>query len=254
MLKRDRVGALQKDAYVAYQNYNPWIAPLLVSSEHDQSVDRQFHPRVAGYLFFLILLFSFIAFKRQDVLMWMIHSNKGPLWRQLITTVTHFFIHADWVHLLGNLLFFGIFAHGVEKKIGSIEFLKLIGLSLISYSVFQIFWYGQQQVYSLGASVGIAACMAYYITADPYRPFRFIIHLPRYAFNQRRYYVLVIPAWIFLVVYILKEVFGLKAQIAGHTNIAHSGHLVGIFVGLFFYTISPPPPQMGELSGLASHS
>lgn len=247
MLSRDRVGGLEKEARLAKECYSHW-RPDFTSEAPDREEDFNFNSNASGYLFFLILLLSFVAFRREDVLFSMAHSNKAPLVRQMVTTVTHFFVHADWGHLLSNLFFFYIFAHGVERKIGAIEFLKLIGLALVSYSVFQFFWYGSREVYSVGASVGITACMAYYISADPHRPFRYRLHFRRHFHWQRWFYNITIPAWILLLLYILKEVLSVKAQIAGRTNIAHTGHLVGIFVGLFYFTISPPPQKNPPVS------
>ncbi|PYO27245.1 MAG: hypothetical protein DMD86_18230 [Candidatus Rokuibacteriota bacterium] len=41
----------------------------------------------------------------------------------ILTSITSSFLHAGWIHLLSNLLYFGIFAPPIESRIGTVRFL-----------------------------------------------------------------------------------------------------------------------------------
>lgn len=41
----------------------------------------------------------------------------------LLTLITHLFVHAQWQHLLVNMVFLGFFGSGVERRLGRSRFL-----------------------------------------------------------------------------------------------------------------------------------
>lgn len=240
MLKDDRVGAL------ARENDMMWSSPpslnLSPVSSQDRAEDFNFRPVVNGYVFVLVILVSVIAFKRSDFFNACMFSTTQPWPKQVITSITSFFVHAGWWHLIGNMFFFYMFADGVERKSGSKILLGLLLVSqVLNTIIFSILHWGSAAS-KVGASVGIMALMTYYISADPNRPMRKFTRIPR-TFSVIGYSI---PAWAFLLVFVLYEFLGIHRQMAGQTRVSHIGHFVGILVGLLFYHFSPPPQKATE--------
>lgn len=246
LLKNDRVGDSKKDAEFIAQNYNRLYTPLLVSHTHDRETDTNFVPHASGPIFVLMILVTFVSLKKPDIFMSLAHSNTASYGHQILTVFTSFFVHAGWSHLIGNCIFYYFFADNVERKVGTRKFLELLAYAQIANAAFFNFVHYGRPAYGVGASVGVAAIMAYYVSSDPYRPMRKILSTPRWGRGFRNYFnyvVLVFPAWLYLVVFTLYEFFGAHVQLQGWTRVSHMGHLVGILVGLLFFYVYPPSPE-----------
>jgi len=131
---------------------------------------------------------------------------------------TSIFVHADFNHLISNvlvLLFFGI---ALEKEINWHKFLfifftgAIIGefMSLIAYS-----W----NTVGIGASAGIFAIIGAAILMTP--------------FNLSMYpYVIPIPLGILGIIYVVYNIIGLFT--GRNSNISYIAHLGGLLFGLFY--------------------
>ncbi len=79
---------------------------------------------------------------------------------QPIQWLTSFFIHADVMHLLGNMVFLWVFGHIVEGVVGSWKFAALyVGMGVLQNIIEQILFLGTFSPPSLGASSAIYAIM-----------------------------------------------------------------------------------------------
>jgi membrane associated rhomboid family serine protease len=90
-----------------------------------------------------------------------------------VNLFTSMFMHGDWSHLIGNLLFLWIFGNNVEDTLGRVRFLLFYVLGGIAATALQTFvtlQYGTEQdatIPNLGASGAIAAILGAYILLHP---------------------------------------------------------------------------------------
>lgn len=150
--------------------------------------------------------------------------------RQYERLLTYGFVHADWAHLLFNMITLWSFGSLVERVfsawIGSIGFL-LFYLSAIVVSILPIYLSHQRdpRYRSLGASGGVSAVLFAAILFDPWSGIiLFPIPLP-------------IPAFLFAVLYIGYSIW---MDRRGHDNVNHSAHLWGAAYGVLFTLLLQP--------------
>src|SRR5947209_19386343 len=85
----------------------------------------------------------------------------------LDTLLTAMFLHANLLHVGGNMLFLWIFGNNVEDRLGEIRFLILYFASGIAGSLVQVYVDPTSQIPNLGASGAISGVLAAYIVYFP---------------------------------------------------------------------------------------
>lgn len=142
-----------------------------------------------------------------------------PDWANL---VTYAFLHADWLHLLSNMLFLWIFGDNIEDAMGHIKFLVFYLLCAILAGLAHIAFYFDGTGPLIGASGAVAGVMGAYILLYPHARvfvlFRIVIPIP-----------LPIPALWMLGVWIATQVF--YVVIGSEEPIAWWAHLGGVVAG-----------------------
>ena len=156
--------------------------------------------------------------------------------------LTHGFIHADWQHLLFNmvtLFFFGRFAEQViGSMIGPVGFV-LFYLSAIVIAILPTYLRHRHdaQYRSLGASGAVSAVLFAFILVQPWSLI-FVFFLP-------------VPAILYGVFYVGYS-FWMDRQGSDNTN--HSAHLSGAIYGVLFMLLMEPRIAGLFLERLASPS
>jgi membrane associated rhomboid family serine protease len=90
-----------------------------------------------------------------------------------VTAFTSMFMHGDWLHIIGNMLFLWIFGNNVEDALGRVRFLVfylLGGFAATALQTFITLAYGTQldaQIPNLGASGAISAVLGAYLVLLP---------------------------------------------------------------------------------------
>jgi len=116
----------------------------------------------------LLMLVAFIWYKYFPQLLTVdpanlaFYSGNGRIW----TIVSAIFVHAGWLHLLGNLVYFNVFGPILESRVGHGMFLfyfLVMGVfgNLVHGMVASLGWFGQYGVGVLGASGAIAGLLAF---------------------------------------------------------------------------------------------
>ena len=142
--------------------------------------------------------------------------------------LTHGFVHADWQHLLFNMItlyFFGRAVEGVfTDLIGAVGFL-LFYLSAILVAILPTYLRHRHdsRYRSLGASGAVSAVLFAYVLLAPWSLI-FVFVLP-------------VPAILYAVFYVGYSIW-MDRQ--GNDNINHSAHLWGAGYGLLFTVIMEP--------------
>jgi membrane associated rhomboid family serine protease len=90
-----------------------------------------------------------------------------------LTSLTSMFMHGDWLHIIGNMLFLWIFGNNVEDSFGHIRFLLfylLGGFAATALQTFVTLEYGTQAestIPNLGASGAVSAVLGAYLLMLP---------------------------------------------------------------------------------------
>ena len=150
--------------------------------------------------------------------------------RQYDRLLTHGFIHADWMHLLFNMVTLWSFGGAVERVF--VEWMGPAGyvgfyLSAIVVAMLPTYLRHRHDTRyrSLGASGGVSAVLFSFILFDPWsKLIIFPIPVP-------------IPAILFAVIYVGYSIW---MDRRGGGNVNHSAHLWGAAYGVLFTLLLEP--------------
>ena len=156
--------------------------------------------------------------------------------------VTHGFVHADWQHLLFNMITLYFFGREVERLfmpyIGSIGFVLFYVSAIVVAMLPTYLRHRHDPNYrSLGASGAVSAVLFVFILVAPWSLI-FVFFLP-------------VPAILYAVMYVGYSIW---ADRNAHDNINHSAHLAGAAYGVLFTVAMEPGVLASFLSRLLSPS
>lgn len=139
-----------------------------------------------------------------------------------LTLFTYAFLHADWLHVLTNMLFLWVFGDNIEDALGHVKFtLFYLACAALSALVFFAFA-GAQGGWLIGASGAVAGVMGAYIVLYPHARvfvlFQIVNPIP-----------LPVPALWMLGVWAAMQVFYLV--VGDSSPVAWSAHLGGLVIG-----------------------
>ncbi len=156
----------------------------------------------------------------------LIHSDTLGWWNYpAITVLTAVFVHANWIHLAGNLAYLWVFGLPLESRLGSVPFLLIFiaggALANISVALSQ----GQLDTPIIGASGAVSAIVGCYLGLLPSRQIGLFLPLGLYLQFAQVPSLLVIGSWFTLQ--LLYTVFG-----PINAAVAWWNHLAGFALGL----------------------
>ena len=133
----------------------------------------------------------------------------GRVW----TLVTSLFLHADILHLVGNMIFLYAFGNALEKEVGTEKtFLAFFAGGIISL-LLGVFFYNPD-VYLVGVSAAIFTLTAVVMLVKPLK-FSFIFFM---------------PLGLVALIYIIYNVVAVQTGAEG--NVAYFSHVIGFAVGI----------------------
>ncbi|MDX1463488.1 MAG: rhomboid family intramembrane serine protease [Marinirhabdus sp.] len=134
-----------------------------------------------------------------------------------IRMVTSGFLHADYTHLLFNMLTLYFFAGVVIEALGTVQFVLVYMAALLVGNLLSFYFHKDEYHYSaVGASGAVTGIL--------YAAIMFYPTMPIYLF----FIPIGIPAWIFGLVYLLYSIYGMKSR---QGNIGHDAHFGGAVAG-----------------------
>ena len=83
------------------------------------------------------------------------------------TIVTAAFIHAGWLHLIGNMLFLWVFGDNVEDALGHLRYLLFYAVAAVGAVALQVVSDQQGLIPMVGASGAIAGVLGAYLVLYP---------------------------------------------------------------------------------------
>jgi len=187
-------------------------------------------PIVTWVLAGIIILISMFAFSNLEsaIMNWGLIPEKLGRYFGL-TFVSSFFLHAGWVHLIGNLYFLFVFGDNTEDILGRGRYLLLIALAALVGAFAHILGDPRPTMPCVGASAGISGIIAYYCLRFRRASIGILVLWHRWAR---------IPAIFMFGFWIMLQLILASMQTSGYSNISGLAHLGGVSVGILFWWLT----------------
>jgi membrane associated rhomboid family serine protease len=134
----------------------------------------------------------------------------GRVW----TLVTALYVHANFLHLFGNMLFLFIFGAALEREVGAKRMLGLFFLGGVATFLLGIPFYLENE-YLIGASAAI-----------------FTLAGAIMLINPTRLTIILLPVGLVAILFFILNVYDVSIGAAG--NVAYVSHVIGFLIGIPF--------------------
>jgi membrane associated rhomboid family serine protease len=145
-----------------------------------------------------------------------------------ITILTAMFMHAGWMHIIGNMVFLWAFGPEVEDAMGPLWYLPFYLLSGLAASLAQIALAPGSTVPNLGASGAIAGVMGAFLVTYPRDRIRTVLLLGWFT------RITFIPAALLIGLWFVIQLFSQVGAVAGAQSsggVAYAAHVGGFIFG-----------------------
>src|SRR6266568_5842367 len=161
-------------------------------------------------------------------------SPKYPLAVVVIPFFTSMFLHAGWMHVLGNMWFLYIFGDNIEDYLGHFQYLVFYVLCGLLAMSTQVVIYPNSNLPTVGASGAIAGVLGAYFVLYPRARvltwfFVFIIHIPAWV---------VLGYW-FVLQFLSGTATALAYEGRNDSGIAFWAHVGGFVAGVVLIKLFP---------------
>src|SRR5579883_1277522 len=147
-----------------------------------------------------------------------------PAYFSIENVFTAMFVHANWMHVLGNMLFLWVFGDNVEDILGHGKYILFYLGCGVAAAMAQVAMDPSSRVPMVGASGAIAGVMGAYLVKFPRSH---VVMLTWFLFI----FTFDLPAWLMLIYWFAIQVFGgfgsiTEASQGGTAFLAHVGGFV----------------------------
>jgi membrane associated rhomboid family serine protease len=144
-----------------------------------------------------------------------------------VTLLTSMFMHASWMHIIGNMVFLWAFGPAMEDAMGHFSYLVFYLAGGVVAMLAQVLGDPTSHVPCLGASGAIAAVMGAFIVTYPRDRIRTVLFL--FIFFR----VTFIPAVLLIGFWFLTQVFDYGVVAEARTGgVAYLAHIGGFLFGV----------------------
>jgi membrane associated rhomboid family serine protease len=160
----------------------------------------------------------------------------GQAW---ITILTSMFMHASWMHIIGNMVYLWAFGREIENAMGPVRFaiFYLIG-GVVAMSA-QILGDPFSQIPALGASGAIAAVMGAFLITFPRDRIRTLV------FFLIFFRITLIPAALLIGFWFVMQVLNIGSVAQVRTGgVAYLAHIGGFLFGVVTARLFVSPQRM----------
>jgi membrane associated rhomboid family serine protease len=178
---------------------------------------------VVNVLVFLLELNGGDAFVNR----WSVNPADIVAGRNWINILTAMFMHAGWMHIIGNMVFLHAFGPEVEDAMGRAGYLVFYLMSGLVASLAQIVAMAHSTVPNLGASGAIAGVMGAFIVTYPRDRIKILV------FFWWFFRLTAIPAAALIGVWFLIQLFSQVGAVASAQSggVAYMAHVGGFIFG-----------------------
>jgi membrane associated rhomboid family serine protease len=162
--------------------------------------------------------------------------QRVPAW---LTPLTSMFMHAGWLHLLGNLWFLWLFGTAVEDFLGRGSFLVFYLATGLAATAAHVADDVGSLLPCLGASGAISGVMGGFLILFPRAR---VLALGPLVMGG----LIPLPAFLFLGFYLLEQVFMSVRFAAEGGGVAWWAHIGGFIAGVILVRLLPPNPAWVE--------
>ena len=149
-----------------------------------------------------------------------LYAGPKPIYLTLLTSM---FMHASWMHIIGNMVYLWIFGDNIEDRLGHAKFLVFYLICGFVASLAHILFGPDSVIPSLGASGAIAGVLGSYLMLFPRKNVRVLV--ARTIVNM--------PAWAVLGFWIALQIFSQVGVSGGQSSgVAYLAHIGGFFAGV----------------------
>jgi membrane associated rhomboid family serine protease len=167
------------------------------------------------------------------------------------TAFSAMFLHANILHIAGNMVFLGVFGMSVEDRMGRLRFLCFYLLGGLAALGLQVAIAPGSAEPTLGASGAIAAVLGAYILLYPRARILTVVILIFF------FTLVELPAWAMLVLWFAFDgvlgALGVATPFGGGAGVAYYAHIggfaFGLLVALAFVRRAQPRPPGGAAPG-----
>lgn len=149
------------------------------------------------------------------------------------------FLHAGWLHLLGNMLFLFVFGRSIEDRYGHGQFLLIYFASGLVAALTHILFNAGSRVPTIGASGGIAGVLGAYFVCFPGARISTLIPIFFFFWRVEIPAVFVLGYW-FLIQFVAASYQQLDIQSATRGGTAWWAHVGGFIAGAALALLLPP--------------
>ncbi len=146
-----------------------------------------------------------------------------------ITLLTAMFMHAGWMHIIGNMIFLWAFGPEVEDAMGRPRYLAFYLLSGLAASLAQIAFMPDSTIPNLGASGAIAGVMGAFLVTYPRDQMRALL---LFGWWTR---IAIIPAALLIGVWFIMQLFDQVGAVVTNVEsggVAYAAHIGGFIFGV----------------------
>ena len=160
-----------------------------------------------------------------------------------ITLFSSMFLHAGWLHILGNMVFLFVFGIHVERSMGGVRFLIFYLICGLGANALEIATSAGSNLPGLGASGAISGVLAGYLVLYPTSHVKTLIPVGFFFWTAR------LPAWVFIgfwfVLQVVEGVMSLSTVSSG--GVAYSAHVGGFVTGLVLVKLFAHPQRVSRM-------
>lgn len=146
----------------------------------------------------------------------------------LYTLFTSMFMHGNFAHILGNMLYLWIFGDNVEDLLGKFYFILMYLLAGLVGSFAHILVSPNSTIPTIGASGAVSGVLGCYMVLYPKA--RVLALVPIVFFLR----IIMLPAYVFLGFWIFLQLLYGFGSIGGGAGVAYFAHIGGFVVGILF--------------------
>ena len=154
-----------------------------------------------------------------------------------LTLFTAMFMHAGWLHLIGNMLYLWVFGDNVEDRFGHAKFLIFYLVCGIAATFAQLAFSADSAIPNLGASGAVAGVLGSYLLLYP----RGRVHVMMGRGVVPAPAIVVIGLWFALQLF--SGIGSVASNVADGGGVAYMAHVGGFVAGfLLTFLLRGKPP------------